>query len=181
MIDAEYPRAICVQADPANYREGPRPMYERIVIHCTDGHGRAQGTAEMWQKPGPDSKHTSAHFVVGQDGLVIQCVSLLDIAWHAHHASLNSVGIEHCARTPREWGAQDPGLRPSSAQINSSAKLVAWLLRRAKLPATRAVVLGHHEADPQTTHTKCPEGCGWDWEMYMRIVEQELAAYDKVA
>lgn len=181
MVDAEYPRAICVQANPINYKRGPRPLYTKIVIHCTDGHGRAEGVAEMWQKDNGQGKHTSAHFVIGQDGKVIQCVSLGDIAQHAHDASAYSVGIEHCARTPKEWGAQDAGLRPSSAQYNESAKLVAWLLRRANLPATREVVLGHAEADPKTTHTKCPDGCGWDWDQFMRLVESELDAYERVA
>lgn len=177
-MDAEYPLALWVPADPSNYRTVGRPSYSQIIIHCTDGHPPAQPVAEMWQEPGHGS---SAHFVIGQDGTVIQCVRLADVAWHAHAANGASVGIEHCARTPRELGPQDTGLTPSTDQYNASAKLVAWLLRRAWLQPTRDVVLGHAEADPATTHKDCPTGCGWDWDLYMALVQREYEAYDSAA
>ena len=160
-------------ADRSNY--GARPVifrgYDEIVIHCTDGHEKAQPVAEMWQEPHHGS---SAHLVIGQDGEVIQCVPLAFAAYHAHAANAHSVGIEHCARTPGELYKSDPGLPPSDALYAASAKVVAYLLVAAGLPVDRAHVKGHAEADPNTTHTRCPDGCGWDWDKYMVLVQAEF-------
>ena len=175
LMGADYPEASWVPADPSNYHAAHRISFSEIVIHCTDGHENAQPVAEMWQQPGHGS---SANLVVGQAGEVIQCVALRDIAWHAHAANATSIGIEHCARTPGELGKDDPGLRPSDAQYSSSAKLVAWLCRYAGLQPSRDVIKGHAEADPATTHTLCPIGCGWDWDRYMPMVQQEYDALD---
>jgi len=165
-----------ILADRSNYLTRPPifPGYDLIVIHCTDGHPAALGVAQMWQQPGASGKHTSAHFVIGQDGEAIQCVPLAFAAQHAHNANAHSVGIEHCARTPGEWdkalGHHDPGLPPSDALYAKSAELVAYLLVAAGLPCDRDHVKGHAEADPATTHTRCPDGCGWDWDAYMSRV-----------
>lgn len=166
MID-RYPGATWVPADPSNYRRAGRPAFSRVIIHITDGRPAAMPVAQMWQVP----KHgSSAHFVVGQDGTVLQCVALGDVAWHAHAQNGAGVGIEHCARTPRELSPLDPGLEPSDAQYAASAKLVAWLCDLVGLPRNRFNIQGHAEADPATTHLDCPLGSGWDWDRYMALV-----------
>jgi N-acetyl-anhydromuramyl-L-alanine amidase AmpD len=170
-----YPGALQVPADPSNFLhlDPPRSTFSLIVIHCTDGGPKAENTAAMFATP---KEHrdppisSSAHFVVGQDGLVIQCVDLGDVAYHAHEANRRSVGIEHCARTPSELRRDDPGLPPSDALYRESARLVAWLCRAAGLPVDRDHILGHAEADPATSHRACPLGCGWSWDKYMLLV-----------
>lgn len=170
---AEVPMARAAWAHPSNYRAAARQSYRRVVIHVTDGHGDALPVAQMWQQPHHGS---SAHFIVGQAGETLQAVRLRDVAWHAHDANGDSVGVEHCARTPRELGPTDPGLPPSDALYAASARLVAHLLKAAGLPATRGVtVVGHREADPKTTHDDCPDGA-WDWGRYMALLESEMAA-----
>ena len=174
-MNAEVPNAEMVLADPTNYHARPllqilRGAYDLIVIHVTSGHGDPYGTASMWQRP--DNK-TSAHFVIGQSGKVLQCVPLRYAAQHAHEANTYSVGVEHCAREPREFGPADPGLPPSSEQYLASAKLVAYLCKAAGLPPTRETIQGHAEADPQTTHSGCPLAAGWNWELYMQLVGDE--------
>ena len=166
-----YPGASWVPAHPSNYRAGRRKPVSRVVIHCTDGRERAAPVAAMWQEAGHGS---SAHFVVGQRGEVIQSVSLADVAWHAHAANGVSIGVEHCARTPGELGPQDPGLPPTVAQYASSAALVAWLCGVYGLPPDRHTIQGHAEIDPATTHRRCPDGCGWDWSRYMGLVAPRL-------
>src|SRR4029434_2401733 len=37
------------------------------------------------------------------------------------------------------------------------------------VPKDRTHILGHAEADPNTTHTACPNAV-WDWEYYMGLV-----------
>lgn len=169
---AEYHEADWVAADPSNFRALARSLSEvrAIVIHVTDGRADPYPVAEMWREP----KHgSSAHFVVGQGGRVIQAVRLCDAAFHAHTANRTTVGVEHCARTPKELGLTDPGMMPTRIQYDASARLVAWLCALLGLPPDRKHILGHHEADPKTTHDRCPDGA-WDWAVYMPLVR---AAY----
>lgn len=174
MSGADYAPAIWMPADPSNYHRTRIRPTNLVVIHETDGHGVAQDTAAMWQRPGVK---TSAHFVIGQDGTVVQCVALADVAWHAHQANERSVGVEHGCRAPGSLSHDDPGLAPSDALYASSARLVAWLCRRLGLPLEHgpAAILGHAEADPATTHKLCPMGCGWQWDPYLALVQ---AAYN---
>ena len=170
----DYPFATSIPADSSNYHTAERQSYTLVILHVTDGHGDPIATAKMWQEPHHGS---SAHFVVGQDGTVVQAVALKDIAWHAHKASYLSVGVEHCARTPGELSKDDPGLPVSDQQYAASSKLVAWLLKAAGLPCDRKHVMGHAEADPETTHDKCPTGApGWDWTRWMTAIQAEYDA-----
>lgn len=174
MSNKDYPDAIWLPAHPSNFKRGRSVRApDLITVHCTDGREHARPVAEMWQEP---SHGSSAHFVVGQDGKVYQCVAIADTAYHAHSANGRSVGIEHCARTPKELGPYDPGLPPSESIYNSSAKLVAWLCETLSIIPSRVSIVGHAEADPKTTHTLCPVGCGWDWQGYMARVEAEYQA-----
>lgn len=173
-MNAEVPGAIAVWADPTNYRPRPQAQekagYSLVIIHITSGRADPMGPARMWQEPWHG---TSAHFVVGQDGTVIQCVPLKFAAQHAHSCNPYAVGIEHCAREPKELSASDPGLPPSDALYRASAKLVAYLLKAAGLPVTRQFVKGHAEADNRTTHTGCPDSV-WQWDIYMPLVQAEF-------
>jgi N-acetyl-anhydromuramyl-L-alanine amidase AmpD len=174
MTAAEYPTALWMPAHPSNFHHGRIvKAATRIVCHCTDGHAEARGVGEMWQQTGHG---TSANFCVGQAGEVIQSVSINDTAWHAHAANSYSVGIEHCARTPGEWGKADPGLAPSDKLYASSAQLCAWLCLTLGFLPSRVTIIGHAEADPATTHTRCPDGCGWNWPRYMRLVTNAYEA-----
>lgn len=173
-MTAEYPGAKYVPAHRTNYRSGrPVAAPSLIVIHCTDGHADAMPVAEMWQEPNHGS---SAHFVISQDGAVIQSVKISDTAWHAHMANGVSVGVEHSARTPKELSRTDPGLPPSDALYAASARLVAWLCKAYGMRPSRVVIVGHNEADSKTSHELCPTGCGWDWALYMGMVAVEYEA-----
>jgi N-acetyl-anhydromuramyl-L-alanine amidase AmpD len=120
----------------------------------------------MWKTS--DAPHSSAHFVVGQDGTVVQCVRLTDVAYHAHQANSDSVGIEHSDRKKGELGPNDPGLPPNPTQLEASARLVVWLLEQCGLEPTRDVIKGHGEVDPETTHTDCPDSI--DLNAYVGLV-----------
>ncbi|WP_295386065.1 papain-like cysteine protease family protein [uncultured Thiodictyon sp.] len=156
----EYPQARrYVPAAPQNYRAtaGTRTI-ERIVIHITDGGTSINGTIAWFQNP---RAGVSAHYVIGQDGEVVQMVAHNDVAWHARSANSTSIGIEHVANTR--------GLRPTPQQYCASAALVAWLCDRYGIPHDRTHILGHAEADPRTTHTGCPNAV-WDWGYYLGLV-----------
>lgn len=178
MTGPDYAGALWIPADVSNFHAADRAAPTHVVVHITDGHGDARGTAQMFATP-KDKRDPpvadSSHFVVGQDGLVVQCVLIKDIAWHAHSANVWSVGVEHCCRTPGVLGHDDPGLMPSDALYDASAKLVAWVCHEYGIVPTRAFILGHKEADPYTTHDDCPIGA-WDWSEYMVRVAAAYAA-----
>jgi N-acetyl-anhydromuramyl-L-alanine amidase AmpD len=180
-----------------NYTRGRSKAITTIVLHHTDGQPRFDRAVEHLTKPGGQ---VSAHFVVGRGGEVAQLVRLEDTAWHASGVNSVSVGVEHCARTPGEldrgdrWAkltrtqraalldpgapaelldsATDPGLQLTDAQLDASAALVAWLLRRLRLAP--AAVLGHCRV-PGTSHLDCgrdvADGGIWDWQDYRRRLE----------
>lgn len=168
MIDL-YPSADAfIEANPSNYQKVGRIRFSLVVIHVTDGHGSAYPVAKMWQQPNHGS---SAHFVIGQSGTVIQCVRISDSAWHAHDLNRLSVGIEHSARSPGELGPNDPGLALTEAQYNASAKLIAWLCSQAGIEISRDTVKGHAEVDTKTTHTDCPTGAGFDLDKLVGLAK----------
>ena len=151
----EYPGASrFVPADILNYRAYPAGRkIKRIVLHITDGGPQIGGTIAWFQNP---QARVSAHYVIGQDGEVVQMVAHACTAWHAGKANADSIGIEHVANTR--------GLMPTAVQLDASAKLVTWLCDLFKLPVDRQHVLGHCEVDP--AHPSCPN-VDWDWPGYM--------------
>ncbi len=157
---SEYSQASrFVPANAGNYRasSGQRTI-RRIVIHITDGGANINGPISWFQNP---QARVSAHYIVGQDGEVVQMVHHNDVAWHAHTANGDSIGIEHVANTH--------GLAPTESQYCASAALVNWLCGQYSIDMNRTNVLGHSEADPRTTHRGCPNAV-WDWDYYMGMV-----------
>lgn len=143
----------------------PRTI-NRIVIHITDGSSSIAGTISWFQNP---QSGVSAHYIIGQDGEVVQMVRDNNIAFHANSANGDSIGIEHCARSPGAFKSTDPGLYPTAIQYASSAALVNWLCTQYNIPIDRDHILGHAEADPNTTHRNCPNAV-WDWDYFMSMV-----------
>lgn len=175
-VEPEYPEAEAFVA-AAHYRpwreSGPREV-KRIVMHVTAGQADYRRTVKYLQNPTRNGEPlpVSAHYVVGQQGEVVQMVRHNDIAFHARSANKDSIGIEHVARPRREWSREDPGLLPTEAEYQSSARLVRFLCGEYGLLCDREHVVGHNEADPTTSHTNCPDGA-WDWDHFMRILLNE--------
>ena len=174
----QYPLARrFVPAAAGNFRAANRARadIQRIVIHitdgCTTGHCRTDaerarainGTISWFQDP---AARVSSHYIVGQDGEVVQMVRHEDVAYHAHTANTNSIGIEHVADSGHRGHVLT---RPSRLQLEASAALVTWLCERFGIAKDRAHILGHSEVDSGTTHADCPNAV-WDWPLYMRMV-----------
>ena len=157
---SEYPQASRFEpANTGNYRAvGAARTIDKIVIHITDGSANINGTISWFKNP---AAKVSAHYVIGQDGEIVQMVAHNNVAWHAGSANGTSIGIEHVANTR--------GLTPTPAQMCASAALVTWLCDQYAIPADRAHIQGHAEADPRTTHTACPNAV-WDWAYYMDMI-----------
>jgi N-acetyl-anhydromuramyl-L-alanine amidase AmpD len=141
---------------------------DTIVIHATDG-GSLVGN--VWWLSGGHS-HASAHYVISRDGSIVQLVHLSDIAWHAGNWKVNcrSIGIEHVG------GTYDPA-GFTMDEYRSSARLVAWLVRRYDIPVDRQHIIGHSQVpDPNhpgeyggRDHHTDP-GPHWRWSLYMNLI-----------
>lgn len=141
-----------------------------IVIHATEG-GSLVGN--VWWLSGGHSDG-SAHYVISRDGSIVQLVHLSDIAWHAGNWATNvhSVGVEHVGETYDPAGF-------TAAEYESSARLVAWLVRRYEIPVDRAHIIGHAQVpdpnDPSqsggASHHTDP-GPHWKWDYYLRLVKR---------
>jgi N-acetylmuramoyl-L-alanine amidase len=118
---------------------------DMIVLHYT-GMPDVEGALARLCKAGTE---VSAHYVVLEDGRVLQCVPESKRAWHAGKASwageedVNScsIGIEIVNRG-HDWGYPDFPLRQVAAVI----ALCRGIILRRDVPAHR--VLGHSDVAP---------------------------------
>jgi N-acetyl-anhydromuramyl-L-alanine amidase AmpD len=168
-----YPGAEWIPAHSDRYTVRGSRDIEEIVLHITEGGtDDARVTAKhafgipkylhngKW-------KRQAAHYIVGRDGTVVQCVLHKNIAHHVGPANEWTIGIEHNTRA-----GIDTTL--TGRQYLNSAQLVVWLGKRLGLPINRHNVVGHSEADPDTSHSRCP-GRVLNWETYMQAIEHVQA------
>jgi N-acetyl-anhydromuramyl-L-alanine amidase AmpD len=171
---AEYSGVTRIMPSPA-YNNGRRGQaIDRIVIHIT-GAPQSPHIGSWFTR---EEANSSAHYMVDQNGEIIQFVREQDTAWHARGANRRSIGIEHVAiqREGARYGNRTyPHTPPTDAEYRASAQLVAHLCLKYGLAPDRTTIIGHREADPRTTHTSCPDGA-WDWDLYMALVAECHAA-----
>ena len=92
---------------------------DRIVVHYTTS--RNIDATIRWFQTAPAGKRVSAHYVIGQDGELVQMVEDGFAAWHAGKSleNLRSIGIEHVAA---------PGDAITAKQSKTSIQLLRWLM-----------------------------------------------------
>jgi N-acetyl-anhydromuramyl-L-alanine amidase AmpD len=124
-------------ASPSNYVAANRPNSEpidTIILHVTQGS--FAGTISWFSSP---KSGVCTHYTIrASDGFIAQSVREKDIARHAGNWSYNqtSIGIEH------EGYVENP-TSFTEAMYLSSAKLVAYLARKYRIPADRQHIIGH--------------------------------------
>lgn len=152
---------------------GTNRVINRIVIHVTDAN-TTNSTVNYFKDPKKNGQpvQVSAHFVIGQDGEVVQMVAINDVAFHAGSANGDSIGIEHVAVVPKPTVS---GILPTAVEYEKSAMLVQWLCEKFTLSQDRVHILGHNEADPGTSHISCPTGV-WSWSYYMDIINNQASS-----
>ena len=142
-----YPNAIQTPLSEDHYLPAdaayPKSL---IVLHVTQGPSASSAfnTFAASKKP----NRTSVHFVIDRDGTIYQHVPIRATAWHASKVNSKAVGIEHAAMT-------DGTLPITPEQLESSAKLVAWLAQELGISLDRNHVMSHNEASPQDKHVLC--------------------------
>jgi hypothetical protein len=138
-----------------------------VVVHETEGS--FDSTISWFRNP---KARAAAHYVVGRDGRIAHMVPNDHPAWHAGNSYVNahSIGVENEGIVEIDGTVTD-------AEYRASARLVAALLKRYRLPADRAHVIGHDQVpDPYHrgryggySHHTDP-GSYWDWPRYMGYV-----------
>ncbi|MFE3516489.1 peptidoglycan-binding protein [Streptomyces sp. NPDC059166] len=152
----DYPPALWVAADSANFATGRTATVDKVVIHVTQGS--YAGTISWFQNA---TSKVSSHYVVrSSDGQITQMVRDKDTAYHAKSANASSLGIEH------EGFIDDPSWF-TDTMYRSSAALTKYLCDRYGIPKDRSHIIGHSEA-PGNDHTD--PGANWNWSYYMQLV-----------
>jgi len=145
-----------------HYAPGSQFKRNTIVLHITEGTTLQGAIATFEASVAPN--RVSAHFIIGRDGTIVQCVSILNTAWHASQCNLHSIGIEHVAlsqagadalnkRHPQ--GAPFREMPATELQYMQSARLVKWLCGVLGIPIDRNHIREHCEASPADGHVGC--------------------------
>ncbi|MFJ8252245.1 N-acetylmuramoyl-L-alanine amidase [Streptomyces sp. NPDC094466] len=164
--ELDYAGATWVAASEANWRRADRPddfTVDRVIIHVTQGSFAS--AVKVFQDP---AHRAATHYIVGQDGRVVQMIRELDVAYQAGNRAYNErgVGIEH-------EGFVDRPKDLTKAMYESSARLTASICARHGIPVDREHIIGHVEV-PGTDHTD--PGPHWDWDRYMELVRRAATA-----
>lgn len=146
---------------------GNKPKW--LVIHKTASGGTAQDIANFFIH---DPARASSHYIIGQDGTIVQCVSEADGAGancclEAGHApylptginmNLLTISIEHCDP------ASDNSTPLIDAQKQASFRLVKDICQRHNIPMragdANGGIIGHHDISP-ILRARCPGNYPW--------------------
>lgn len=138
-----------VQRPSPNFNARRHPL-DMLVLHYT---GMESAQAAIARLADPEAS-VSAHYVVLEDGVIVQMVSESDRAWHAGHASwegeddLNSrsIGIE-IVNGGHDFPLANGALPPfPQVQISAVISLCRAILARHEIPQTR--IVGHSDIAP---------------------------------
>lgn len=149
--------------------DGNTPKW--IVLHKTAGMQSAQEVAAYFANRQQNPEKNSSHYIIGQDGAIVQCVSEDDGAganccldqgapFLPQNINLNllTISIEHV----------DPALDNSTpltpAQQQSSFALIAAICQRHNIPISHGDasggIIGHFEID-SINRARCPGNYPW--------------------
>lgn len=151
-------------------RNGFQPHY--IILHGTAGGTSATAIANWFRSTNPAS-NVSAHYIIGQDGMLIQCVDEDDWAWANGFLSAGhdpwwqdninpnwvTISIEHVK------SAVDNSNALTDAQKLASFALIKRICQRWDIPMRAADgtggITGHYSIDP-VNRSQCPGTFPWD-------------------
>jgi len=116
-----------------NYTAGNKRDISFIVLHTTEGKGNE---ALTWLK-NPKSR-VSAHYLIMEDGRIIQLLGEKDVAWHCRGYNKRSIGIEFAGFYDRPLG---------DIQVKLGAELIKNILKKYGLG--KGSIKTHSELDPK--------------------------------
>lgn len=120
---------------PNVYSRPQKPLEEvtHIVIHWVGNPGStAMANRNYFESLKNGPIYASAHYIIGLQGEIIQCIPESEIAYHAGPANSYSIGIENCHPTQ--------GGKFNSATYVSLISLCANICKRYKLDPEEALI-----------------------------------------
>ena len=157
-MPGDYNNCEFIPAASTNYRQGRLRAVDRVIIHVTQSSGDGHGDASWFAQARPQGP-SSAHYIIGPSGNIIQSVREADTAYAAPNYNARGIHIEHVG-----WVGKTTFPR---AQLEASAKLVAHLCAKYGISMDRIHILGHSELEGND-HTD--PGDTWPWVMFMALV-----------
>lgn len=154
-----------------NFKKGSNKQNKYIVIHYVGAEGGAKDNCRYFEK---FYRGASAHYFVGHEGEVWQCVEDKDIAWHCGATKYkhpecrndNSIGVEMCCRKRAgNWYFEDK-------TVSSTVALVKELMKKYNIPIENVIrhydVMGKICPAPyvynNTNHT---------WDAFKKLLKEE--------
>ena len=135
----------------ANYSKATDKQNKYIVIHYVGATGGAEANCRYFQNT---YREASAHYFVGHEGEIWQCVEDKNIAWHCgakqykhpYCRNDNSIGIELCCRKnlAGTWYFEEE-------TVNAAIALVKELMAKYNIPVGN--VIRHYDVSGKI----CPE------------------------
>lgn len=173
-----------------NGREGQEPHW--LILHGTAGGTTAEAIAAWFQNP---DAQASAHYIVGRDGTVVQCVRESDAPWAngiisgppgtggdgVHHDSwwdsginpnLVTISIEHVKpHIDNSDSLTEPQRASSFALIKHICQRTGILMRQAN---AQGGITGHYSMDP-VNRSRCPGPYPWnDLWAYLQEGDEDM-------
>ena len=141
---------------------------KNIVVHWV---GNAGSTAENNAKYFDSLKdgrgvYASAHYIIGNDGVVIRCVPENEVAYHASKANNYSIGIEVCH--------PDNAGKYTDLAYKALIELLVDLCSRYKLDPTQAIIR-HYDVSGKD----CPRFYVKNAEAWKKIKQDVVDAMSK--
>ena len=151
-------------------RSGFKPAW--LILHSTAGGTSAQAIANYFKSTESTSEPVSSHYVIGQDGTIVQCVKEEDGAWANGYLSpghdvwwnesinpnLTTISIEHCKPSTDNSDQLTP------VQKAASFQLIKEICQRHGIPMrsadTSGGITGHYSLDP-VNRRDCPGPYPW--------------------
>lgn len=144
--DGFNPQLVVCDESKYNFNKGSVSRIKYIVIHYVGALGGAEDNCRYY---GGGNRNASAHYFVGFNGEVWQCVEDANIAWHCGASSYkhaecrnaNSIGIEMCVRkkNTKSMGATDKDWYFEDATVEAAAELTRYLMNKYGVPASHVI------------------------------------------
>ena len=167
---AQYPGAIWTPS-PHFFVGSGGQRRAWIIVHGTAGGSSAQEVAGWFQGP-QGGNPTSVHYVIGQDGVIVQCVSEANSAWGNGRLTNGHASFWNAAINPNLQTFSIEHVKPdvsnvtpiTAAQQKSSFALIAYLCAKYQIPHHSADktggITGHFSIDP-VKRSFCPGSYPW--------------------
>lgn len=156
-----------------NYKKVSGKSNKYLVLHYVGATGGAEANCKYFKDV---YRGASAHYFVGHNGEVWQCIEDNNIAWHCgannyvhkYCRNSNSIGIEMCCKIDKsgKWYFTD-------ATVKAAIELTRELMRKYNIPV--ANVLRHFDV----TAKNCPEPYVRDNKEWIKF-KNSLIAVDNV-